>query len=220
MKNMKEDHVEIIGGADGPTSIFLAGKRGRAHQSLRDRIRQYLYRKRRGRIMAGIKSSTHTLDEVLLYARRKYGAKACSTESWKYKEAFSNCREALLEQYRPELLGPSLRDFVPESFEDEEAIQEFLKRCEEYHKRAARIPHSIFPLDFKLYLIHLGKNGTIWIAGELTYEFFGVDYSVGRENRRQAERIVRDLYLYYGVSKKDIREKSQRFQMLVTTLAS
>ncbi len=62
--------IAIIGGADGPTSIFMVdGKR-----TLKVRITDYLYRRKQKNIAKKIVAGTHTLEEVLQYAKNTYGA--------------------------------------------------------------------------------------------------------------------------------------------------
>ncbi len=55
--------VSIIGGADGPTSIFIAGKGGKV--KLRTRIQNYFLKIRRNRIKKQITTNPHTLEEVV-----------------------------------------------------------------------------------------------------------------------------------------------------------
>ena len=55
--------VSIIGGADGPTSIFIAGKGGRV--KLTTRIRNYFRIVKRNRIKKKITANPHTLEEVV-----------------------------------------------------------------------------------------------------------------------------------------------------------
>ena len=55
--------VSIIGGADGPTSIFIAGKGGKI--KLTTRIRNYFYKIKRDRIKRQITANPHTLEEVV-----------------------------------------------------------------------------------------------------------------------------------------------------------
>ena len=64
--------VSIIGGADGPTSIFIAGKGGKI--KLTTRIRNYFYKIKRDRIKRQITANPHTLEEVVEWLKREYGA--------------------------------------------------------------------------------------------------------------------------------------------------
>ena len=52
--------VSIIGGADGSTSIFIAGKGGKV--KLTTRIQNYLRRLKRNRIKKRITANPHTLE--------------------------------------------------------------------------------------------------------------------------------------------------------------
>ena len=64
--------VSIIGGSDGPTSIFLVGDRNRK-PSLRQRIKRACYRARKKRIAASITAGAHSLDEDPLVREGGYG---------------------------------------------------------------------------------------------------------------------------------------------------
>ena len=55
--------VSIIGGADGPTSIFIAGKGGKI--KFTTRIRNYFRKIKRERIKRQITANPHTLEEVV-----------------------------------------------------------------------------------------------------------------------------------------------------------
>ena len=55
--------VSIIGGADGPTSIFIAGKGGTV--KLTRRIQNYFCKIKRNRIKKRITANPHTLEEVM-----------------------------------------------------------------------------------------------------------------------------------------------------------
>ena len=49
---------------------------------------------------------------------------------------------------------------------------------------------------------------------------FGVSYSGSPKVMKHFSRIARDLYLYYGVSERDIAEKTQRYFSLLSVLIS
>ena len=68
---LNADAIAVIGGTDGPTSIFIAGGK----QNLKVRIKNYLYKNKRKRIEKKIFAGTHTLEEVLQYAENTYSAK-------------------------------------------------------------------------------------------------------------------------------------------------
>ncbi len=64
--------VSIIGGADGPTSIFIAGKGGKV--KLITRIKNYFRKMRRNRIKKRITANPHTLGEVVEWLKREHKA--------------------------------------------------------------------------------------------------------------------------------------------------
>ena len=74
MKNeyRNAESIGIIGGADGPTSVFTAGK-GRK-QPFKVRIHKYIYQHKRKRAARKIVAGTHTLEEMLVYAVNTYSA--------------------------------------------------------------------------------------------------------------------------------------------------
>ena len=70
--------VSIIGGADGPTSFFIAGKN--KNPGVLGRIKQTLRRKKRAKIEKKIVAAPHTPDEVVLYIKHKYHAVEAPSE--------------------------------------------------------------------------------------------------------------------------------------------
>ena len=99
----RAENVSIIGGADGPTSIFLIGNKGK--RKLKERIRGFFYEKKRQRVKKKITANPHTLEELTDYLKREYGARELSKKSRAYQEQRKSMKEALIVRYRPELLG-------------------------------------------------------------------------------------------------------------------
>lgn len=79
MKNKKKSSVTIIGGADGTTSIFIAGKMDR--QPLKIKIWNAIYQYKRRQAAKKIVVGTHTLEETVKYARKTYGMTELSTDT-------------------------------------------------------------------------------------------------------------------------------------------
>ncbi len=50
--------------------------------------------------------------------------------------------------------------------------------------------------------------------------WIGVSYSCAGKTAKQFKRIARDIHLYYGVNEEDIRNKTERYNSLVTTLCA
>lgn len=125
---MKAEAFSIIGGADGPTSVFIAGRTS-GKKTLRVRIRQYVYKFRRKRLEKTIKADPHTLEEVIEYADKKYHLEEISKTKKTYEEQYSSAKEGLIIKYRPDLLG------------------EF-----------PNIPESEMPMDFHIYEIRIDNG--------------------------------------------------------------
>lgn len=62
--------ISIIGGADGPTSIFTAGHSKK--QPLKIRIKNSIYRYKRKKVEKTIVANPHSLSETVQYAKDKY----------------------------------------------------------------------------------------------------------------------------------------------------
>ena len=94
MKNKKKSSVTIIGGADGPTSIFIAGKTDR--QPLKIKIWNAIYQYKRRQAAKKIVEGTHTLEETVKHARKIYGMTELKTDTRKYEELKRNLKESLM----------------------------------------------------------------------------------------------------------------------------
>lgn len=143
--------IAIIGGADGPTSIFTAGGK----RNLKVRIKNYLYKNKRKKIVA----NTHTLEEVLQYAENTYSAKESD-----YKV-------------------------------------------------------NAMPNISRVYEIKEGED-SLYIEIDDTAGTFGISFSGSKKTTKVFQRITKDLYSYYGVSEKDIEEKTERYLSLLCVLSS
>lgn len=72
MKVNSSEALSIIGGADGPTSVFIAGKSGK--KPLKVRVKRFFYTHKRKWVEKRIVPGAHTLQEVVAYAIEKYQA--------------------------------------------------------------------------------------------------------------------------------------------------
>ena len=61
MKQKSKNGVSIIGGADGPTSVFIAGHSKK--QPLKLRIKNSIYRYKRKKVEKTIVANSHSLSE-------------------------------------------------------------------------------------------------------------------------------------------------------------
>ena len=114
-----KENSTIIGGADGPTSVFIVGKTGK--RSLKDRAGSYVYQKKRGRVAKKIVPGAHSLEEVAAYIKEKYGATEVPETAHKYKEQKASLKEGLIIQNRPDLLGDLAEISPPEEMTDEDS---------------------------------------------------------------------------------------------------
>lgn len=96
-------NISIIGGADGPISIFIAGKGGKV--KLTTRIQNYFRKIKRNRIKKRITANPHTLEEVVELLRREYGAVEVWQQSFNYQEQRKCLKASLIMRHRPDLLG-------------------------------------------------------------------------------------------------------------------
>lgn len=209
--------VSIIGGADGPTSVFTAGK---GKKSIRQRLQSYFYRKKKDRVKKAIAAGSHTLDETIAYIKEKYHAAELPHESHNFIEQQNCLKESLILEIWPGLLG-DLAAIEPPETDDKNAIAEYLGQCRLRSERVRSIEEEDFPLDFHLYEIPFSGGGKIEVMAESRWAQFGVSYSVYSKDKglkKQIRKIYQDIYLYYGVGKEDIRNQSKRYSSLVAAL--
>lgn len=220
MKRRREKEAacaSIIGGADGPTSIFLMQEK--KESGMIKRIRQGRYKRRRKKAETLITANPHTLDEVIRYMKDVYKVRERKPTTLQYQEQKKCMKASLVMQHRPELLGDLEKTECLEKA-DERSIKEFLKKQEEREKRAEAVPDEEFPLDYHIYERHIGKDGSITIEIEKNWKVLGIGYSGNKRMMKVFERAAKDIYLYYGVSEEDIRSRSERFESLVSMLIS
>ncbi len=139
MKKNDKSGISIIGGADGPTSIFIAGRTGK--RPLKVRIKNW--------IAVKIRPNPHTLKQVTAFMKMEYGAAEVSKESRQYQERKASLREGLIIQNRPELLEGLEEMKRPEVF-TKEAMEEMSLRIKRRSEAIARIPDEQFTMVFPI----------------------------------------------------------------------
>ena len=209
--------VSIIGGADGPTSIFIAGKGGKV--KLTTRIQNYLRRLKRNRIKKRITANPHTLEEVVEWLKREHGAVEVSQQSHNYMEQKQFLKASLIMRHRPDLLG-ELINLEPPEGEDVEALKAFCEKIQERRNRAAEIADDIFPIDFHIYEIKWSENDRMRIGVETVWQVLDGSFSGDKKTRKQLEKLFKRLYLYYGVTAEDIKNETERYKSLLGVLCS
>ncbi len=209
--------VSIIGGADGPTSIFIAGKGGRV--KLTTRIQNHFRKLKRNRIKRRITANPHTLGEVVELLKREYGAVEVSQQSFNYQEQRKCLKASLIMRHRPDLLG-ELMDLEPPEGEDVEAIKAFCEQIQERNDRAAEIADDIFPIDFHIYEIKWSENDRMRIGVETIWQVLDGSFSGDKKTMKQLKRLFKKIYLYYGVTAEDIKNETERYKSLIGMLCS
>ena len=216
MKGKSKSGVSIIGGADGPTSIFIAGRAQK--RPLKVRIRSILYRFKRKRAEKKVVAGEHTLDELVQYAKNSYNLIETNSSERKYIEQQNNLKESLILQHKPEILG-EMKDIPKPNIYNEKSIREYLYKIEARREMIAEMPDNVIPMNFHLYEIRIGDD-SLEMNIDYIWNIFGISYSGNKKVMKQFEKISKDLYIYYGVSEDDIKKKTERYLSLVTALSS
>lgn len=208
--------VAVIGGADGPTSVFIAGKQGKP--KLFQRIKNYFYKKKRARIERKITANPHSMEEVIAYIKSRYDIREVGHDEYSYLEERNSLKESLIIRHKPELLGDYMEIKCPEEV-TRESMQAFFERVKMRSQKAVDISEDVFPLDFHIYEIRYAF-GQVRISVEKNWSELGISYSGDKKRMKELKEIANDIYLYYGVSQNDIDNRTSRYSVLVTMLSS
>ena len=216
MKGKSKSGVSIIGGADGPTSIFIAGRAQK--RPLKVRIRSILYRFKRKRAEKKVVAGEHTLDELVQYAKNSYNLIETNSSERKYIEQQNNLKESLILQHKPEILG-EMKDIPNPNIYNEKSIREYLYKIEARREMIAEMPDNVIPMNFHLYEIRIGDD-SLEMNIDYIWNILAISYSGNKKVMKQFQKISKDLYIFYGVSENDIKKKTERYLSLVTALSS
>lgn len=234
MREKAASAVTVIGGSDGPTSIFLAGGKSKEKNLWRRWKMSYRSAKRkrkRKKAEKSIRPGAHSMDELETYMIRRYGAVEVSHEDETYLMNCKNMRAALAMKYHPELVGEKPAKPDPEALqkmgeeERREALEAFMEQCTRMQERAAALAESMVPMDYHCYEITPGEWSRVHIELEKEHGLLmgGCSASNMRRHRgkrlmKQAQSIMADIHRYYGVTEEDIRQKSERYHSLLVVL--
>lgn len=207
--------VSVIGGADGPTSVFIAEEH---RPTIKQRIQGVAFKRRKSQIEKCIKAEPHSMSEVMKYITEKYGFVELERGSDEYQIQYEGMRASFIMEYAPELLGEYAE--CPQLMSrDEEGIRKYIEQQELRQKAAASVSEELFDIDFHIFKKKLG-DGEMDFLIETKYEYIGGGFNgSGNIKRRQYEKMYRDVYGYYGVSKEDIDNKTKRYEEVVRMLA-
>ena len=212
-------HTEIIGGADGPTSIFFVDKSQKL--SLSQRVQQFLNKTRRHYIEKKIVPGVHTIEEVEEYLKNRHGFIEVDKTDPCFIAEYEQMRTTSLFEHRPDLVEGQVIDFDPDSSDDqEEIIRQLEEKINKEREIAESIPREVFDIDYHKY-VKTGKdiNESMHIDIERNYGYFAGGAGGSKTFIRKWRKIYKEIYMYYGVSEDDIRNKTQRYKNLVVELS-
>lgn len=214
---MKAEEVSIIAETDGPTSIFLAGKFP-IKQPLKEHMKRFMYRCRRKWAEKTIQAHPHKLKKVIAYADEKYHLVEVAKTEESYKENYLGTKESLILKHRPELLGNLARIAQTDEI-NTETVKEMSRRLQLRSEAAARVPDSEIPMDFHVYEIRM-EGGEIEIVADYRWDLLAISFSGDKKAMKKLQKITTELYLYYGVTEEDIKNRTERYLTLLITLSS
>ena len=185
---MKKD--TIIGGADGPTSVFLI--KSNSKLTLRQKIERFIYKIKRNYVERKIKPYNHTLDEVMDYIVNVHGFVEMKAES--VCQEYNEMRASFIMQYEPELLGeyaamPKLKS------ESKEDLLKHIQAIQERQEKAMEIPVAEFDIDFHKFQIPYDDiNDNMYIIVEKRFSYIGGGASGNKKEVRRFHKIFKDIY--------------------------
>ena len=216
MSRKRVSATTIIGGSDGPTSIFLVGNKG-GKLSLRQKLERVCYKVRKKRAEKSIKADAHTMDQVCEYIVNELGYIEVDKSEFRYKEEYREMRASFLMQYKPELLG-ELAEAPKLDNHDEESLRYFFGQIEIRQKAAENIPTDVFDIDLHIFA-QTTNNLESSFSIEKNYELISSSSSGSKSEMKKFEKLYRKVYRYYGVTQKDIEGHTKRYEALVRVLA-
>lgn len=206
--------VSVIGGADGPTSVFLLKRNSKL--IVRQKLQRFKYNMKKAYVERTLKPGAHTLDEVMTYLVKEHGFVEPDKEE--IKEEYEEMRASFLIQHAPELLGEYAK--LPElKSESQEDLLAYVRQAQERTEKAKDIPATEFDIDFHKFQISFDDiNDNIHFVIEKRFGHIGGGASGNRRVIKRFQRLDKEIYRYYGVTEEDIRTKSQRYKDVVRAL--
>ena len=72
-------------------------------------------------------------------------------------------------------------------------------------------------MDYHFYVIDQGENGQLEIEADFIHQELCCSYG---GNKEKLWPILKDIYLYYGISREDTKQKTERYRMLESILVA
>lgn len=206
--------ISVIGGADGPTSVFLLKRNQKL--TLKQKLHKFKYNLKRAHVEKTLKPGGHTLDEVMTYLVKVHGFAEFDKEE--IKGEYKEMRAFFLLQHVPELLG-EYATLPPLKSESQEDLLEYMWQAQERVQRAKEIPATEFDIDFHKFQLSFENNDdNIHFVIEKRFGHIGGGASGNRRVIKRFQRLDKEIHRYYGVTEEDIRTKSQRYKDVVRAL--
>lgn len=222
MSKKRASAVSVIGGADGPTSVFILGKKEKnLFRRIKHAICNRKYRRKRKIAERSVVPGTHTMQETIRYAGKRYGMTEADASYPYYEERKRNLKGALISREKPELLSEEKRLLPPQDFNDKKAWQRWEKQVREWTEARDReidaVSSEAFPLDYHLFVADRREQGRLEMEVELLHGVLAISYSGGE--KKSMDAMVKDIYCYYGVSQEDIERRTERYKELLAALS-
>lgn len=213
--------ISIISGSDGPTSIFLAGKGTDKNifHNLQHELQNMKYKYKQKLVKKSIVAEPHTFKETIQYFLNKYDMKEVDNSYPLYDDSKRGMKFALAQREHMELLGKQPYGLRQEDFKNQETVHrwhdELNKWVEKAQKIVEELPPEVLSVDYHMYVLDIGEDGSLQIEVEMGRHIIQTQYS---GNSKVMEPIIKDIFLYYGVSQDDINNNTERYQKLVMIL--
>ena len=193
--------VSVIGGADGPTSIFF---KKNAKLTLKQKIQRAKNKIKRFYVDKTLSCESHSLDEVIEYIVNRYGFAEVDKDAEEFPEEYQQMRASFIIQYAPELLGestacPKLKSESPKD------VEAYIRQSEERMQRAMELPSTEFDIDFHKFKKAFDDiNDTMYIVIEKNMHILAVGL-VEIKRWLKTFRVSIKMYTDITVSQKRIK---------------
>lgn len=193
--------VSVIGGADGPTSIFF---KKNAKLTLKQKIQRSKNKIKRFYVDKTLSCESHSLDEVIEYIVNRYRFAEVDKDAEEFPEEYQQMRASFIIQYAPELLGestacPKLKSESPKD------VEAYIRQSEERMQRAMEIPSTEFDIDFHKFKKAFDDiNDTMYIVIEKNMHILAVGL-VEIKRWLKTFRVSIKIYTDITVSQKRIK---------------
>lgn len=216
MREKEASNISIIGGHDGPSSVFIGSKQ---KLSLLQKVHRAEFKFRKSWYENHITEGSHTMEEVRRYIKNIYGFNEVDRQSQEYQAGYIQLRASFILQYEPELLGKyAERPQFKFNRRDEEEIKSFIEQNNLRQQEAEAVWREVFDIDFHIYKKEFNDVCMKFFL-ESKYGYIGGGVIGNKVYHKKYNKMYRDIYRYYGITKEDINNRTKRYENLIRTLA-